>query len=115
METGANVFDYIFNPRAVAIIGASPFDLATQAHMKTKMREHLYLVNPKYTELLGKKCYPGILEDEKDRHYNLLLKRTFTARGFPVYATLDAMVKAAANLCRYSERRNRVQRASPIS
>ncbi|MBW2561545.1 MAG: hypothetical protein JRE40_11930 [Deltaproteobacteria bacterium] len=45
------------------------------------------------------------LEDEKDRQYNLLLKRTFAARGFPVYATLDAPVKAVANLCRYAESR----------
>jgi acyl-CoA synthetase (NDP forming) len=47
------------------------------------------------------------LEDEQDRHYNLLLKKTFTARGFPVYATLDATVKAVANLCRCSESRRR--------
>jgi acyl-CoA synthetase (NDP forming) len=72
METGANVFDYIFNPRTVAIIGASPFDLATQAHMKTKMREHLYLVNPKYAELLGKKCYPSILDVEAEIDYVII-------------------------------------------
>ncbi len=47
------------------------------------------------------------LEDGEDRHYNLLLKRTFAARGFPVYATLDATVKATANLCQYYESRNR--------
>jgi len=62
METGANVFESIFNPRAIAIIGASPFDLATQSHLKTKISERLYLVNPKYTELLGKRCYPSILD-----------------------------------------------------
>ena len=44
------------------------------------------------------------LEDEEDRHYNLLLKRAFAARGFPVFANLNATVKAAANLCRYSEK-----------
>ena len=43
------------------------------------------------------------LEDEQDRHYNLLLKRRFAARGFPVYATLDATVRTVANLCRYTE------------
>jgi hypothetical protein len=45
------------------------------------------------------------LEDAEDRHYNLLLKRAFTSRGFPVYASLDATVKALANLCRYHESR----------
>ena len=36
METGETVFEYIFNPRAVAIIGASPHDLATLAQIKTQ-------------------------------------------------------------------------------
>ena len=61
METGETVFEYIFNPRAVAIIGASPHDLATLAQIKTKIRERLFLVNPKYAEVLGMKCYPSIL------------------------------------------------------
>ena len=46
------------------------------------------------------------LEDEEDRYYNLLLKKTFTEKGFPVYAALDATVKTVANLCRYAECRN---------
>jgi len=72
METGYKVFDYIFNPRAVAIIGASPSDLATLAQMKTKIRERLYLVNPKYTEVLGKKCYPSILDVEAEIDYVII-------------------------------------------
>jgi len=40
------------------------------------------------------------LEDEEDRYYNLLLKRTFATRGFPLYATLAATVNATANLSR---------------
>ena len=67
-----NIFETIFNPRGVAIIGASPFDLATQAQMKTKIRERLYLVNPKYTEVLGKKCYPSILDVEAPVDYVII-------------------------------------------
>ncbi|MDO9514540.1 MAG: CoA-binding protein [Syntrophales bacterium] len=72
MERGDRVFDYIFNPRAVAIIGASPSDQATRAQMKTKIRERLYLVNPKYTEVLGKKCYPSILDVEAEIDYVII-------------------------------------------
>lgn len=73
METAdRSVFDAIFNPRAVAIIGASPSDQATLAHMKTKIRERLYLVNPKYAELMGKKCYPSILDVEADIDYAII-------------------------------------------
>ncbi len=72
MEIGARLFDYIFNPRSVAIIGASPHDLATLAHMKTKIRDRLFLVNPRYTEVLGKKCYPSILEVDSDIDYVIL-------------------------------------------
>ena len=53
MEIDVRLFEYIFNPRSVAIIGASPHDLATLAHMSTKIRDRLFLVNPKYTEVRG--------------------------------------------------------------
>jgi acyl-CoA synthetase (NDP forming) len=72
MEISARLFDYIFNPRLVAIIGASPHDLATLAQVKTKIRDHLFLVNPKYTEVLGKKCYPSILDVESEIDYVIL-------------------------------------------
>jgi len=67
-----NILDTIFNPRGVAVIGASPFDLATQAQMKTKIRERLYLVNPKYTEVLGMKCYPSIMDVEAPVDYVII-------------------------------------------
>ena len=64
-----NVFDFIFNPRGVAIIGSSPSDLATIAHLKTKIRDRLYLVNPKYTDILGQKCYPSVTDIEATVDY----------------------------------------------
>jgi acyl-CoA synthetase (NDP forming) len=72
MASGDPLFDTIFNPRTVAIIGASPHDLATHAQMKTKIRDRLYLVNPKYAEIWGKKCYPGILDIDAEIDYVII-------------------------------------------
>jgi acyl-CoA synthetase (NDP forming) len=55
-------FDRIFNPRTVAVIGASDSDGFSQALMNTKLRDSLFLVNPKYKELHGKRCYASILD-----------------------------------------------------
>jgi len=45
------------------------------------------------------------LEDEEDRHYNLLIKRAFSGKKFPVYANLDAAVKALSHLYQFGLRR----------
>src|SRR4030065_454789 len=55
-------FEYIFNPRAVALVGASADNGFLHALVNPKMKDKLYLVNPKYTELSGKKCYATILD-----------------------------------------------------
>ncbi len=57
-------FEYIFNPRTVAVIGASDNDGFSQALTGTKLRDSLFLVNPKYKELHGKRCYASILDIE---------------------------------------------------
>ena len=62
-------FEYIFNPRTVAVIGASDSDGFSQALMGTKLRDSLFLVNPKYKELHGKRCYASILDIEGDIDY----------------------------------------------
>jgi len=72
MGTNPRLFDCIFNPRSVAIIGASPHDLATLAQMKTKIRDRLFLVNPKHAEVLGKKCYPSILDVDSEIEYVII-------------------------------------------
>lgn len=61
-------FESIFYPRTVAVIGASESDGFSQALMGTKLRDGLFLVNPKYKELDGKRCYASILDigDEID-------------------------------------------------
>jgi acyl-CoA synthetase (NDP forming) len=47
------------------------------------------------------------LEDEEDRHYNLMIKRAFTAKGFPVYANLDAAIKTLSHLYEFGNNRRR--------
>jgi acyl-CoA synthetase (NDP forming) len=60
-------FEYFFNPRSVAIIGASKTaEDFTPALTKSKMRKNLFLVNPKHRKLFGMKCYANIL-DIKDK------------------------------------------------
>jgi acyl-CoA synthetase (NDP forming) len=73
MEKDGKLFQYIFNPNSVAIIGASPQDLATLAQTSTKIRDRLFLVNPKYTEVRGMKCYPSILQVEPEIDYAMLI------------------------------------------
>ncbi len=73
MERADRLFDHIFNPRSVAIIGASPHDLATLAQMSTKIRDRLFLVNPKYSEVRGKKCYPSISDVGSEIDYVIII------------------------------------------
>jgi acyl-CoA synthetase (NDP forming) len=55
--------DGIFHPGNIAIIGASPTsDIATIAHINTKIKERLYPVNPRYKEIFGRTCYASILD-----------------------------------------------------
>jgi acyl-CoA synthetase (NDP forming) len=72
MARNDELFEYVFNPKSLAIVGASPHDLATLAHMNTKIRKRLFLVNPKYSEIRGKRCYPSILDVEPDIDYAIL-------------------------------------------
>jgi len=57
-------FEYIFTPRAVAVIGASNDDGFSRALMSTKIKDNLFLINPRYRELYGKRCYDSILNIE---------------------------------------------------
>ena len=56
-------FECLFNPRGVAIIGASA-DLTRigghplRALQKAGFRGGIYPVNPKYREIAGLRCYP---------------------------------------------------------
>jgi acyl-CoA synthetase (NDP forming) len=62
--TTAASLDDVFFPRNVAVIGSSPSEFYTLSMLRTKMCDHLYLVNPNYKEVHGKKCYPSVLDIE---------------------------------------------------
>ena len=60
------VLDAFFNPRGVAVIGASPRP-GSVGHvivdqLRRKYKGRIYPVNPKYAEVLGLKAYPTILD-----------------------------------------------------
>lgn len=56
--------DYIFNPKSVAIIGAStrPGSVGNDLtkNIASEFAGNVYPVNPNATELYGKKCYPSL-------------------------------------------------------
>ena len=60
----------MFNPKSVAIIGASPKkntipNIIVENFIK-KFKGKIYLVNPNYNEINGIKCYKSVLEIEDD-------------------------------------------------
>ena len=60
-----NSLDYLFKPDSVAIIGASADPTKTSGLpgaylVKRNFQGEIYFVNPRYTEMLGKPCYPDI-------------------------------------------------------
>ncbi|MEM3012027.1 MAG: CoA-binding protein, partial [Candidatus Hadarchaeales archaeon] len=53
----------IFHPRSVAVVGASAETLGYISTISEgKLGDRLFLVNPRYQEFLGKKCYPSLLD-----------------------------------------------------
>ncbi|MGC9153453.1 MAG: acetate--CoA ligase family protein [Vulcanisaeta sp.] len=68
----ASPLDLLFNPRSVAIIGATPRENSVGGvitkNLLTKFKGKVYLVNPKYDEVNGVKYYKSILDvqDEVD-------------------------------------------------
>jgi acetyltransferase len=60
-------FEFLFNPRAIAVIGASPEAHRPGAQTIRALQDNgykgsTYPVNPKYPELAGLRCYPSIAE-----------------------------------------------------
>ena len=58
--------DALLRPRSIAILGASERPSIGRALMESAAtlgyEGRLYPINPKYTELLGQRCYPGMRE-----------------------------------------------------
>ncbi|MGH8620410.1 MAG: acetate--CoA ligase family protein, partial [Burkholderiales bacterium] len=60
-------FEFLFNPRAIAVIGASPESHRPGAQTIRALQDNgyqgsTYPVNPKYPELAGLRCYASIAE-----------------------------------------------------
>jgi acyl-CoA synthetase (NDP forming) len=45
------------------------------------------------------------LEDEEERRFNLMIKKAFTAKGFPVYSNLEGAIRTLSNLYRFRQGR----------
>ena len=58
--------DPFFKPRGIAVIGASPklgsVGYVIVEQLKKRFRGAIYPVNPRYSEILGLKCYPTVEE-----------------------------------------------------
>jgi acyl-CoA synthetase (NDP forming) len=65
-------FEHIFNPQAVALIGASTDNGYAHSLTNSKLWDKLYFVNPRYSELVGKKCYASILDVPGDIDFVVL-------------------------------------------
>ena len=63
--------DRVFNPRSVAVIGASEVpgkaaERRTRSLIEGGYQGDIYLINPKRSELFGRKAYPGLKAVEKE-------------------------------------------------
>lgn len=63
--------DKVFNPRSVAVIGASEVpgkaaERRTRSLIEGEYKGDIYLINPKRSELFGMKAYPSITAVEKE-------------------------------------------------
>jgi acetate---CoA ligase (ADP-forming) len=63
--------DRVFNPRSVAVIGASEVpgkaaERRTRSLIEGEYQGEVYLINPKRSELFGRKAYPSIRAVEKE-------------------------------------------------
>jgi len=60
----SNGIEAFFNPRSVAIIGATPKEgkvgRVIVENFKRRFKGKIYPINPKYNEILGLKCYPSV-------------------------------------------------------
>jgi acyl-CoA synthetase (NDP forming) len=70
-------FDFLFYPRTIAVIGASPDVVRDRGGFFNCFLEHfkgkLYAVNPKYTDVKGVPCYPRITEIPEKIDYALIV------------------------------------------
>lgn len=57
--------DYVLTPKSIAVVGASPTsnkigNIVLKNFIDGKFKGKIYPINPKYSEILGLKCYPNL-------------------------------------------------------
>ena len=70
-NTGTSGIEYFFNPRSIAIVGASEDKKKVGGRPLAALIERGYAgkifpINPRYEEVAGKRCYPSILDVPDD-------------------------------------------------
>ncbi|MGP3667128.1 MAG: acetate--CoA ligase family protein [Candidatus Bathyarchaeota archaeon] len=70
MTFSGKSLDVVFYPKSVALVGASrEVDFYINTISASKLKENFFLVNPRYSEVLGFKCYSSILDIPKPVDY----------------------------------------------
>lgn len=88
----------LLRPRSIAVIGANDkngFGKSTCTNlMSSPLRDHIYFVNPRRTEVLGKKCYPSIKDLPEKIDMSIIILNKNLAAG-AVAEAAEAGCKAA--------------------
>ncbi|MGD2125771.1 MAG: acetate--CoA ligase family protein [Desulfobacteraceae bacterium] len=94
-----NPLESIFNPRSIAIIGASEVpgkasERRTRSLLEGGYKGDVYLINPKRSELFGRKAYPSITEVDKEIDLVMIV----VAPKFLVSAVADSVKMGAKGI-----------------
>lgn len=70
-STGTSGIEYFFNPRSIAVVGASdhkskPGGRPLAALLERGYAGKVFPINPRYEEVAGRRCYPTVLEVPDD-------------------------------------------------
>ena len=70
-------FDKFFNPKSVAVIGASrspeKLGYSILENIKLSFKGKIYPINPNATEILGIKAYPSVIEVEEPIYHAIIV------------------------------------------
>lgn len=111
--------DIFFNPRSIAVIGASENprkggSIVIRNLLNFGYGGKIYPVNPKVGsmggKILGIKAYDSILSIPKAPELSMYRKwySAFEKRGIPVFPDPGRMVKAAAAIYKYAQYRRQI-------
>ncbi len=92
------MFEYLRNPRTVAVVGASPDskkigNAVLDNLVKSGFSGHIYPVNPSYNEIMGLKCYPSL--DHLERGLDLVVI------ALPARKAIEFLDQCVRNVARF--------------